>query len=333
MENTRKNARTLDMYERLCEGKSINKHEEAKRFGVDERSIQRDIDDIRAFLKDRSEHAGDSREVIYDRNKEGFVMLGSEEALLSNDEILAVSKILLDSRAFTKDEISSILDKMVAECVPQKNIKLVSDLISNEKYHYVELKHQSKVKDKLWRLGNDVKECNLIEITYKKQVSSTEIITRIVQPVGLIFSEYYFYLNALIVKKDGKDYTQLYDYPALFRLDRIMSIKELGEKFKIPYSNRFEEGEFRKRVQFMFPGRLMKIQLKIFGNSVEAAMDRLPTAKIVSEKNGEFIIEAEVYGNGILMWILSQGNKIEILEPLSLRNEMKKTLKEMLSRY
>ncbi len=333
MDNIRKNARTLDMYERLCKGKSINKHEEAKRFGVDERSIQRDIDDIRAFIKNRSENAGDLREVIYDRSKEGFVMTGLDEALLNNDEIFAVSKILLDSRAFTKREICLILDKLVSECVPQKNIKLVSDLISNEKYHYVELKHQSKVKDKLWRLGNDVKECNLIEITYNKQVSSTEKVTRIVQPVGLIFYEYYFYLNAFIVEKDGKDYSQLYDYPAIFRLDRVVSIKELGEKFRIPYSDRFEEGEFRKRVQFMFPGRLLKIKLKFFGNSAEPVIDRLPTAKIVSEKKGEYLIEAEVYGNGILMWILSQGNRIEVLEPLCLRNEMKKTLEEMLSRY
>ena len=46
-----KNSRTLDMYIRLCEGKSINKKEEALRFGVDERSIQRDIDDIRALYQ------------------------------------------------------------------------------------------------------------------------------------------------------------------------------------------------------------------------------------------------------------------------------------------
>ena len=45
-----KNFRTLDLYVRLCEGKVINKSEEAKKSGVDERSIQRDIDDIRAFL-------------------------------------------------------------------------------------------------------------------------------------------------------------------------------------------------------------------------------------------------------------------------------------------
>jgi len=330
LDNTRKNARTLDMYERLCEGKSINKREESKRFGVDERSIQRDIDDIRAFLKNRN---GDKREVIYDRSKEGFIMTGSEEAFLTNEEIFAVSKVLLDSRAFTKKEIGRILDKMVAECVPQNNIKLVSDLISNEKYHYVELKHQSRVKEKLWELGNDVKQCNLLEIIYKKQVSSSKTIKRIIQPVGLIFSEYYFYLNAFIVEKGENEYIQLYDYPALFRLDRIKSIKELGVKFKIPYSDRFEEGEFRKRVQFMFPGRLMKIKLKYFGTSAEAVLDRLPTARIISEKQGEFTLEAEVYGNGIIMWILSQGNKIEIVEPLSLRDEMKKTLQEMMDIY
>nr|MCR4744016.1 WYL domain-containing protein [Lachnospiraceae bacterium] len=196
MDKQHKNSRTLDMYVRLCEGKSINKREEAKRFGVDERSIQRDIDDIRAFLSERAEKSGDARTIKYDRTKEGFVMMGSEEALLTNDEILAVSEILLESRAFTKKEIGIILDKMITGCVPQKNMKLVSDLISNEKYHYVELSHKSAVKDKLWELGDEVKNCNVIEIVYRKQVASKETVNRIVQPVGLIFSEYYFYLNA-----------------------------------------------------------------------------------------------------------------------------------------
>lgn len=45
--------RGIDIYVRLCEGKAINKTEEAERFGVDERSIHRDIDDIRAFLDER----------------------------------------------------------------------------------------------------------------------------------------------------------------------------------------------------------------------------------------------------------------------------------------
>lgn len=68
-----KNVRTLDMYERLCQGKQIRKPEEARRFGVDERSIQRDLDDIRAFLAERQAQ-GETRRVIYDRTKKAFVM-------------------------------------------------------------------------------------------------------------------------------------------------------------------------------------------------------------------------------------------------------------------
>ena len=63
MEKESKNFRTLDMYVRLCEGKTVNKAEESRRFGVDERSIQRDIDDIRAFLDERS-MSGDGRTIV-----------------------------------------------------------------------------------------------------------------------------------------------------------------------------------------------------------------------------------------------------------------------------
>ena len=95
-----KNYRTINMYVRFCEGKTINKTEEAQRFGVDERSIQRDIDDIRAFLDERRIGSKDTRAIEYDRTK--------KPTMMTNSEILAVSKILLESRAFTKRELKEI---------------------------------------------------------------------------------------------------------------------------------------------------------------------------------------------------------------------------------
>lgn len=330
MEKNSKNLRTLDMYCRLCEGKSINKQEEAKNNGVDERSIQRDIDDIRAFLSDKA----DGREVVYSRAIGGYTMTGLEGSVLSNDEILAISKILLESRAFTKKEMASILDKLVLGCVPQKNMKLVSELISNEKYHYIELNHKSIVKDKIWTLGEDIKNCKLVELVYEKQVASKDTVKRVVQPVGLIFSEYYFYLNAFIVEKDESGtYVQKYDYPAIFRIDRIISYKDKGENFSIPYADRFEEGEFHKRVQFMFSGKLTRLQFKYTGRNIEAILDRLPTARVVSKSDDEAIIEAEVYGKGIVMWLLSQGANVEVISPENVRDEIKELLTEMLAKY
>ena len=319
------------MYARLCEGKVINKLEESQRFGVDERSIQRDIDDIRAFLDNR---LTEYKTIEYDRTKKGFVMTSSEGSDMTNSEILAVTKILLESRAFTNKELNEILNKMVKGCVPLKNMKLVSELIANERYHYVELHHKSMLQDKMWELGENIKEHNLLEIKYTKANAVEESIKRIIEPVGIIFSEYYFYLNAYIdIQDENGKYVHKYDYPAIFRLDRIKSYKRTGEKFQIPYASRFEEGEFRKRVQFMYAGKLMNIQLKYYGANPEPILDRLPTAKIVKQDKEETLIEAEVYGKGIVMWLLSQGSNIEVIKPDSLRQEMKQKLLEMLDRY
>lgn len=335
MDKQSKNSRTLDMYVRLCEGKIINKTAEAERFGVDERSIQRDIDDIRAFLDERAtSDSGETREIKYDRINKGFKMIGTGSSNMTNSEIFAVTKILLESRAFTKKEMNSILSKMVDGCVPLKNMKLVSDLIANEKYHYVELHHKSVIQDKLWEIGKDIKEHNMLEIKYTRANDSKEVVKRIVEPVAILFSEYYFYLNAYIVEVDERgNLVHKYDYPAIFRLDRIKSYKETGATFRVNYGSRFEEGEFRKRIQFMYAGKLMKLKMKWFSPNTEAVLDRLPTAKIIDQNDDYTLIEAEVYGKGIIMWLLSQGAKVEVLKPDSLREEMKKQLQEMLGRY
>ena len=329
-----KNTRTLDIYIRLSEGRIINKSEEARNFGVDERSIQRDIDDIRAFLDERNLHCGDQRRIIYDRIQKGFIMTGVEASLMTNSEILAVAKILLESRAFSKRELQDILDKLIEGCVPLKNMKLVSDLIANEKYHYVELNHKEYIQDKLWDIGSDIHEHNLVAIRYARANAPRESIKRIVEPISILFSEYYFYLNAFIVEKNesGK-YVHKYSYHAIFRIDRIKNYKQLNEKFRVYYANRFEEGEFRKRIQFMYVGKLMSVKMRFYGDNPEPILDRLPTARVIEQYEHECTIEAEVYGKGIIMWLLSQGSKIEVLRPESLREEMKNILLEMLERY
>ena len=81
----------------------------------------------------------------------------------------------------------------------------------------------------------------------------------------------------------------------------------------LPYASRFEEGEFRKRIQFMTGGRLRRIKFEYTGLNVDAVLDRLPTAKIISEDKGKYLIQAEVFGDGIDMWLRSQGDWIKEL--------------------
>jgi len=234
---------------------------------------------------------------------------------LTNSEVLAICKILLDSRAFTKKEMSDILDKLISCCVPKSNQKLVTDLISNEKVHYIEPRHKTKFIDTMWEIGQAIRQCQYIEINYIRAKDKIPV-KRKLKPLAIMFSEYYFYLTAFIDNEEvRKNFDVINDsFPTIYRIDRIKELNVLDEKFHIPYSNRFEEGEFRKRIQFMYGGKLRKVKFQYFGWDVDAILDKLPTAQVLEKKDGVYTISAEVFGKGIDMWLRSQGDFINIIE-------------------
>lgn len=108
------------------------------RYEVNERNIQRDIDHIRDFLDEDSDRTSVVNSIVYDRNAKEYRWETLYKIILQNSEVLALCKILLDSRAFTKAEMVELLDKLITCCVPKVNQKRVKDLISNEEFHYVE---------------------------------------------------------------------------------------------------------------------------------------------------------------------------------------------------
>lgn len=298
-----KHLRILRLYTRLIEGSVINKAEEAERYGVNERSVQRDIDDLRLFFEEEAADGGDVHTIVYDRRLKGYRLESEAVSSLTNSEVLAVCKIILESRAFCKDELEPIISKLLRCCVPRENFKRVESLISNEMYHYIPPRHNKRFVDKLWDMGIAVDEHRLIDISYLR-AQEDEPVKRTVEPVGIMFSEFYFYLCAFIKDKPK-------DFPALYRIDRIQNYDVKDKHFSRPYKDRFEEGEFRKRIQFMYGGELHRIEFDFKGDSVEAVLDRLPTAKIIREENGVYTIRAEAYGKGVDMWLRSQGEWVK----------------------
>lgn len=302
-----KTARLLYMYQDLVNGTGIRKKDAANRFRVNERSIQRDIEDLRSFFSNQTPPA----EIIYDSRQKVYRLIKHDITSLSNSEALAVCKILLESRSMCKDEMLPILDKLVFCCVPSENRKAVMELISNEKFHYIEPHHGNHILEGLWEVGQAIQYQQIMEIEYKR-LKEPKLVTRRVQPVGVMFSEYYFYLTAFLEDKKGFENPDDL-FPTIYRIDRIKSFKVMEEHFKVPYKDRFQEGEFRKRVQFMYGGKLERIKFKYTGPSIEAVLDRLPTAQIVEQGDGYWIVTAEVFGKGFDMWLRSQGEKIELI--------------------
>ncbi len=64
----------------------------------------------------------------------------------------------------------------------------------------------------------------------------------------------------------------------------------------------------------MYGGKIRKVKFSYSGDSLEAILDRLPTAKLIDEEDGKYILTAEVFGKGIDMWFRSQSDLIKIIE-------------------
>lgn len=302
-----KSERLLQIYSRLVSGNVLSKKELAQQFHVTERSIQRDMESLRCFFAEQ----GLGQDVIYDKKAHGYRLERQDVPLLSNSETLAVCKILLESRSLRRDEMFPILDKLVSCCVPENSKRAVTELLSNEKFHYIEPHHNRHILPGLWELAQAVREHNVVELEYER-MKEPKLVRRRVLPVGIMFSEYYFYLTAFL--EDKSNFENPDDlFPTIYRIDRIRSFQVLDEHFQIPYKDRFQEGEFRKRVQFMYGGKLEKIHFKYTGPSLEAVLDRLPTAKVLSQDEEGWTVDAEVFGKGIEMWLRSQGGFIQTL--------------------
>ena len=99
------------------------------------------------------------------------------------------------------------------------------------------------------------------------------------KPLAIMFSEYYFYLTAFIddekIRESFREKDDL--FPAIYRINRIKQLEVLDERFQQPYAGHFKEGEYLKRIQFMYGGKLRMIKFKYSDPSIEAVSDRLPT--------------------------------------------------------
>lgn len=301
--NGNKGFRLLHFYETLNKGETVTKAALAQQYQVTEKTIQRDIDDLRAYLADTHFTEGEVS-IQYDRVRGGYYLVRMEREWLTNEEVLATCKILLESRAFCKEELSSLLSKLLMQVTPNDR-KQVEDMIRNEQFCYTPLRHGKKLLSVLWELSRNITDCEMIHFGYCRKDGILR--EHEVKPVAIMFSEYYFYLIGFMAD-DSKN------YPTVFRVDRTDALRGTNKKFHIPYREKFSDGEFRKRVQFMYSGELRKVKFEYNGSSIEAVLDRLPTAEILSEKGGVYTVQVEVYGNGIDMWLRSQGDAVTMCD-------------------
>ena len=321
MESTRQE-RVLEIFFRALRGEDIVVRELANEYGVSSKSISRNVSDLKAFLADHRELVGNT-EFEYSHKDKCYRLYMDE--FLTNRELFALVEVMIGARAFSKVELLTLINKLRNFTTFEDRIKL-NELIRNEIYHYPEVKHDCEsIQDSLWQIVNCINERKEITIEYYRMDRQWK--THRICPVSVMFTDYYFYLIAFM--SEGKR-----DKPYYFRLDRIKNVIEHRTKYSVGEIPEFDEGLLRKRSLFMWPGKLRTVRFEFSGPSVQAVLDKLPTAKII-ERLGDrkYLIEAETYGDGIKMWLLSQGSWVKVVAPDDFVAEIKEELKNMLNKY
>ena len=145
----------------------------------------------------------------------------------------------------------------------------------------------------------------------------------IISPAALTWNEENYYLIAY--SDERKSITH-------FRVDRMSNVRKLTES-RHTAAREFKLAEYSKKVFGMFGGEEADIKLRVNNKLISGVIDRFGKDVIMIPDGSEhFIIRVRVALSPIFYgWLFQFGDLCEVIEPQSLKNELKKRAKEFLA--
>lgn len=257
--------------------------------------------------------------VVYD-SKEGGYRFENPEALktvvLSREEfalLVALNDFLKRLSSGLSETFMAIMDKfnIIGKC-------------RDEVYFFLPL--FEAVPDKGWfgTITKAILENKQLKIKYHS-INRKELTERLIDPYGLVFYDNLWFVYA---------FCHLRNDMRTFALDRIISIEEMGTRFE-----KLEGFSLRERLKEnwgLWEGEKIKVRVK-FSSAIAEIIKRRPKWHPSEERteNPDGTVELTVTVSGkeeVKWWLYSWIPHIEIIEPESLKEEMKRELKEAIKR-
>ncbi|MDE5977384.1 MAG: WYL domain-containing protein [Turicibacter sp.] len=225
------------MLQQLLQKNVLEKENIQQLFQIDSRTFERDIAALRAYFSQRIGTL-EGRTIEYDYQQKKYYLSDKLALNINSKQVLVLIKLLLGSRALAVEELDDMINALCSslELDEQREIK---SFISNERIHFTPLKHNHQLVDQIWDFSSAIEQSKQMRIEYKK--ANNEVKGYTVAPIGLVFSDFYFYAISYVTDRP-------ISYPISFRMDRILSYELQNEPFKIPYSQRFESGDFSNKI-------------------------------------------------------------------------------------
>lgn len=256
----------------------------------------------------------------------------------------------LEDKLFEAPELLLLIDAIESANFinREKSEKLVetlldSSLSKNEKQSFQERYSYSASSNKpeknnayyfIETITEAIAEKKKLQIQYvRPSLDKTPPRVHVVSPYALIWSEDCYYLVCNTSRHDNFMH---------LRLDRMTKVNKTNENARDcrEFSDKFPDGfnaeQYRHDMFYGYSGRYDLVTLECDDSLYGLVLDRFGKAAKI-ERNDEkktFTLQANVIvSEGFIRWVSQFGDKIAILEPESLRQDMIRRLQYALDRY
>lgn len=257
------------------------------------------------------------------------------------------------SRDFELPELRLLIDAVQAAnfITPKKTkelIKKIGTLCSTsqatmlERQVYIEKRHKCFNEEIYYNIdiiSRAIQSGRRINFTYSKRcldretnTITTEEKAFCVSPYAMIWSNDHYYLIGNNQKYDNLMHTRI------DRMKKVEIAEERARKFSevSPYKNYFDSADYSGKIFNMFSGDTQTFEASCHSSILEEIVDRFGSdtmMKVGADEERFFMSTKCVISDGLVSWIMQFGDKIEVLEPKSLRDKVKKRAEEIAELY
>jgi len=281
---------------------------------AERKTVYDDIETLRLFGMD----------IVMDKSKSYGYYVASREFELPELKLLAdavqSSKFITERKTLQLiNKLEGLMSKHDAgklrrQVYVQNRVKSMNESI----YYSVDALHEAISEDK--KISFKYSDYDI----EKKQVFRRGGEPYIVSPAALTWSEENYYLIAHSAERNGI---------AHFRVDRMSNVRKLSES-RCAAVAEFKLAEYSKKVFGMFGGFEADVKLRVNNKIIGGVIDRFGK-DIIMIPDGEkhFTIRVRIALSPIFYgWLFQFGDLCEVIEPQSLKNDLKQRTEAFLAK-
>ena len=314
-----KTTRLLLLYSRLVKGEKINRASYCLEMDISTRTFDRDIKDFRYYLM----QIFSTDILLFSRQEGHYYLIEAQPSSIELYEYLLIERILLDTGVLRRDEVGKLLSKLVF-CT--ENPKSLSFRQKENTNLYSEPLHNKAILKMHGDLVTAIINKMVIKLDYIK--SNGEVVEREVVPCNMKYDLGYLYLTAFLLR-DNKD------YPAYFRVDRIISFKLIRNQSVLEKQCvlKFLEKHSKGLIQ-MYGGDFVEIQLLCTSEFFPYVHDKFRDLTILEKHDDVTLVQIKAFEDGFVKWLLSQPSElVQVIKPRTMQLKILSEIDKIKSRY